>query len=283
MAMGAADIVPGVSGGTMALILGIYERLIESLRSLARPRFLGLVRQGRFAEAAKHADILFLVVLAAGIFTSVLSLARVLESLLENQPVLVNSFFFGLIVGSVWLVGRQIEEFTPLRWILLGAATIATFLFVGLSPGESPSTPWFLFLAGALAVSALLLPGISGAFILVLLDKYEFALAAISGLQFGALLPLGLGAVTGLLTFTQLLGWLFHHYRHATLAILTGVMLGSLRKLWPWQQVHEGETQYQLPAGLVSAGDGALWALLAAGAGLAVVLVLGRFEQDDDD
>jgi putative membrane protein len=277
IAMGAADIVPGVSGGTMALILGIYERLILALRSLARPPFLRALARGRLTEALAAVDGAFLLALIAGIFTAVLSLAHLLTSLLESRPVFVYSFFFGLIVASVLLVGRRVRNRSAPRWALFAAGAVGAWWLVGLTPAHTPDAPWFLFLSGALAVSALLLPGISGAFVLVLLGKYTYVLAALSRGDVGALAVVAAGAVFGVLSVSQALGWLFRRYHDATLALLCGVMFGSLRKVWPWQTVRDG-TSVNLPppAETWSSEQGLGWALLLALAGAAVVTLMDR-------
>jgi putative membrane protein len=275
IAMGTADIVPGVSGGTMALILGIYERLILALRSLARPPFLQALARGRVELAAKQVDGAFLLALFAGILTAVLSLAHLLSSLLESRPAFVYAFFFGLIVASVLLVGRRIGNRTAPRWALFLAGAGAAWWLVGLTPAQTPDAAWFLFLSGALAVSALLLPGISGAFVLVLLGKYSYVLEALSNGDIVALGAVGAGLVFGVLTFSQVLGWLFRRFHDATLALLSGVMFGSLRKVWPWQAVSEGLTvNHPPPADIWSSEQGPAWALLLALAGAAVVLLL---------
>ena len=275
--MGAADIVPGVSGGTMALILGIYERLIDALRSIARPPFLRALLAGQFGRALAIVDAGFLLALAAGIFTSVLSLARLLSHQLETNPAYVYAFFFGLVFASVVLVARRIRRITTGSWLLFGLGAAAAFLLVGLSPASTPDAAWFLFLSGAVAISALLLPGISGAFVLVLLGKYSYVLEAVTRGDVAALLVVGAGAVFGLLSFTQLLGWLFRRYHDATLALLCGVMLGSLRKVWPWQTEVDGRLVNLLPPdqGWWTQG-GAGWALLLALLGALLVTALDR-------
>jgi putative membrane protein len=276
-AMGAADIVPGVSGGTMALILGIYERLILSLRSLARAPFLTSLLKGRFGAAMAAVDGLFLLALAAGIATSVIALSRLLSAWLEARPVFVHAFFFGLILASVLLVARRIERPSAGSWALFTLGAVTAYLVVGLTPTQTPEAPWFLFLSGALAVSALLLPGISGAFVLVLLGKYAYVLDAVNRADLTALGSVAAGAVAGMLSFAQVLGWLFRRYHDATLALLCGVMLGSLRKVWPWQAEREGVSVNLAPrADAWSTEHGWAWALLLALAGALLVTLLER-------
>lgn len=283
--MGAADIVPGVSGGTMALILGIYQKLIGSIRALARPAFLRALAKGNWGQAVDEVNAPFLLTLAAGIATSVLLLSRLLSALLEARPVFVYAFFFGLILASVVLVARRIERSGPFLsgWLLFGLGAVAAFLLVGLTPAQTPQSAWFLFLSGALAVSALLLPGISGAFILVLLGKYEFVLHAITRFDIASLAAVIAGAVAGMLSFAQVLGWLFRKYHDATLALLCGIMLGALRKVWPWQ-IRQGEATVNVPppADWWSADQGVGWALLLAVLGALLVSLLDRPAAQND-
>jgi len=234
-AMGASDVVPGVSGGTMALILGIYEELIDSIRGLTHPNFLKTVFRFRLREALKMSNWPFLAAVGTGILLAVISLARGLEWVLEHHPVLLWSFFFGLVLASVVIVSQRIRHMSVLLALTMTASAAGVYWLVGLVPAQTPDTWWFLFLSGALAICAMILPGISGAFILVLLGKYEYLLSALSS---GDVLTIGLvmaGAVVGLVTFAQLIGWLLKRFHDITIALLTGLMVGSLRKLWPWK------------------------------------------------
>lgn len=233
--MGAADVVPGVSGGTMAFILGIYEELIQSIRAVGRPPFLRAALRLRFREMLRILNWPFLAAVALGILLAVLSLARGLEWLLLNKPVQIWSFFFGLVLASVIVVGKRLRK----RTISLAAAMIAgaagAYLLVGLVPVQTPETWWFFFLSGAVAICAMILPGISGAFILVLLGKYQAVLSAVNQRDLATIALVGAGAAVGIVSFSQLLGWLFKRYHDTTVAVLTGLMLGSLRKVWPWK------------------------------------------------
>lgn len=235
MAMGASDIVPGVSGGTMAFILGIYEELIDSIRAVGQPPFLRALFRLRIKEIFQIINWQFLVAVALGIFLAILTLSRGLEWLLINQPVLLWSFFFGLVLASVFTVSKRIPRWTPPLWAALIAAAVGAYVLVGLVPTQTPETWWFLILSGALAICAMILPGISGAFILVLLGKYQYVLAAVNNRDILTLLFVIIGAVIGLVSFAQVLGWLFKHYHNFTVAALTGLMVGSLRKVWPWK------------------------------------------------
>jgi len=237
--MGAADVVPGVSGGTMAFILGIYEDLLEAIRSFDL-NFVRLLLRFRFREAFRRTAWRFLVALLAGIFLAIFSLAKLLSWLLHNQPVLIWSFFFGLILASVYTVGRHLQKWSAglIPWIILGA--LGTYLLVGLMPVSAPHTPLFLFASGAVAICAMILPGISGAFVLVLLGQYAYVLEAVTKRDFLTLFLVAAGAGVGILSFARCLNWLLKKYHDPTMALLTGLMLGALRKVWPWKQTVEG-------------------------------------------
>ena len=239
--MGASDIVPGVSGGTMAFILGIYEELIDSIRTIGQPHFLQAVLKFRLKDAFQILNWEFLLSVALGIFIAIITLSHALENLLVNQPVFLWSFFFGLVLASVFVVSKRIKQWQPPLFAVLLAGAVAAYLLVGLVPVHTPNAWWFLILSGAVASCALILPGISGAFLLVLLGKYQYVLGSVNDLRGGdlaAAVPLifvGIGAVIGLITFAQVLGWLFNKYHDLTVALLIGLMVGSLRKIWPWK------------------------------------------------
>ena len=239
--MGAADVVPGVSGGTMAFILGIYEELLASIRSFDL-QFLKLLSRFKIKEAINHTSWRFLAALFLGIFVAIFSLARILSWLLQDHPVLIWSFFFGLILASVYTVGKHLQKWTwpVFAWMCLG--TIGSWFLVGLVPVKTPESPWFVFLSGAIAICAMILPGISGSFILVLLGKYAYLLDAVNRRDILPLIIAAAGAGLGLITFVRFLNWLFKKYRDPTLAVLTGLMLGALRKVWPWKKTLETMT-----------------------------------------
>ncbi len=272
--MGAADVVPGVSGGTMALIMGIYEELIHAITQFSRGDLYARVFSGKLGEAFKQIHIGFLIALVLGIGVAILSLAGVLEHLLTTQPVWVFSFFFGLIVASVWVVGKLVRGWNAatVTSFLVGAAL--AFVIVGLTPTRTPEAPWFIFLSGAIAICALILPGISGSFILLLLGKYEFVLGAVNDRNLGVIVVFALGAALGLLGFAKVLNWLLLHYYDLLIALLCGFMLGSLRKIWPWKTELEGGLMSHnvLPGG----GLELLYALLLALVGVALVLLISR-------
>lgn len=238
MAMGAADVVPGVSGGTIAFISGIYEELITSINAIGFS-LIGLWRREGFLAVWKKLNGSFLLSLLLGIAISVASLARFISWLLEHHPVLLWSFFFGLVLASVLMVARAIERWNlGIITLLLTGALLAWYI-TGLPPTEHTTSLPFLFLSGALAICAMILPGISGAFILVLLGSYKTVLDAVHERNLVLLGTVALGAVFGLLSFARLLKWMFRSYKNLTLALLTGFILGSLNKIWPWKTVLE--------------------------------------------
>ena len=239
--MGAADVVPGVSGGTIAFISGIYEELITSINNI-HPSLIKTWKKDGFTAFWKKLNGNFLVALFLGIFTSLFSLATVVSWLLENEPVLLWSFFFGLVAASIFFVGKEIGKWNmgTILILILGAA-IAYFITTLPASENSTGLP-YLFISGALAVCAMILPGISGAFILVLLGSYKTILDAVHERNIQIIITVALGAIFGLLSFAKLLKWMFSHYKNLTLALLTGFILGSLNKIWPWKLVLETKT-----------------------------------------
>ena len=232
--MGAADVVPGVSGGTMAFILGIYEELIRSIKSFDL-KALNLLGRFQVRPLLDHVAWRFMLALGAGILTAIFSLAKGLSWLLENEPVLIWSFFFGLVLASALTVSRRIENWRFSVWVCIPVGAVGAYLLVGIVPFETPKTAWFLFLSGALAICAMILPGISGSFVLVLLGKYHQVLQAVNQRDIATLATVATGAVIGIVAFSRFLEWLFRNWRDGTIAFLTGLMLGSLRKVWPWK------------------------------------------------
>ena len=236
MAMGAADVIPGVSGGTIAFITGIYEELINSIKSI-NGNALKLLFTGKIAELWKalNGNFLFSVILGIGI--SIVSLAKVLEYLLTNYPIWVWSFFFGLIVASAIYVGKTIPKWNFLE-IIAGLAGIAVAYFITvISPAEANTSYWFILLSGSIAICAMILPGISGSFILVLLGMYKFILTAVGDMNIAVLATFLIGAAIGIIAFSNLLSWLLKNYHNITIAVLAGFMVGSLNKVWPWKEV----------------------------------------------
>jgi len=236
MAMGAADVVPGVSGGTIAFISGIYEELLNSISSFNFSLINVFKNEGIKSVWIKvNGD--FLVSLFVGILISVLSLAKLIESMLENHPIVIWSFFFGLVLASIIYIGKQITKWTKVSFLCLILGAILAFYITTLNPMVSAnSSPWFLFLAGMIAICAMILPGISGSFILVLLGAYKPVLNALNTKDFVSIIIFLVGAVIGLLSFSRILKWLFSTYKNYTLATLTGFIIGSLNKIWPWKE-----------------------------------------------
>jgi putative membrane protein len=238
IAMGAADVVPGVSGGTIAFITGIYARLLNALTMLHPLTLRIIVKQG-FAEFWQAIDGRFLLTLFSGIIVSILSLAKLINYALDNYPIAVWSFFFGLVVASVIYLIRQTPQW---RWqefiaIALGAG-IAVSISV-LRPAQLPDTWWMMMLSGFIAICAMILPGISGSFILLLMGMYSVFIQALTELNLVLLASFSVGCVLGLIVFSHILSFLLRHYLSAMLALLTGFLLGSLSVLWPWKQVLE--------------------------------------------
>jgi len=287
-AVGSGNVVPGVSGGTMAFILGIFEELIESIRKAADPRFVRAVLTLRWKAAAEIGNAKFLGAVGAGAFAAILTLARLLEWLLINRPVLVWSFFFGLILASVLVVAKRIRSWGGGTVPALVVGTAGAWLLVGLVPLETPDTWWFLAIAGALAICAMILPGVSGAFVLVLLGKYQDILSAVNHGRLDTIAIVGVGAVIGLVTFAQILSWLFHHHHDVTVAVLTGFMLGSLRKVWPWKETVTtwvDRSGNELPAIVANVlpemGAEVVLAAVLAVVGLGIVLLMDRTHVTD--
>ncbi|MDC1266235.1 DUF368 domain-containing protein [Flavobacteriaceae bacterium] len=236
MAMGAADVVPGVSGGTIAFISGIYEELIGTLNNINFSLLKHLKTEG-LKSTWKKANGPFLLALLSGVFVSIVSLAKGVEWLLEHHPILLWAFFFGLVLASIVYVGKQIKTTAKdfKLFIAMAIGAVVAYLITTINPSETSDTNLFLFFAGALAICAMILPGISGSFILVIIGAYAPVLEAINSRNLKTILIFGAGAVVGLLSFSKLLKWLFEKYHRLTLAVITGFMIGSLNKIWPWK------------------------------------------------
>jgi len=236
--MGMADIIPGISGGTIAFLLGIYEDLISSIKSFDL-KFVRLLCCFKVREAFSSVAWQFLGTLFFGIASAIVIFSKAISWLLLNQPVFLFSFFFGLILATVPVIAGIIKRWTFFKILAVAVSAYGTYFFVGMVPLVTPEASWFLFLSGAIAISAMILPGISGAFILVLLGKYQFILNVVNDrdiLNLGIFL-LGIGV--GIVSFVRVLSWLFKKYHDLTVAIITGVIVGSLRKIWPWKEITE--------------------------------------------
>lgn len=248
--MGSADVVPGVSGGTMALILGIYQRLIDAIKSVDTNTLKSLLSL-KISDVFKQIHWFFLVVLLSGILSAIMFVTRVIKlpELMFTNPEPVYGLFFGLIVGSVWYVLKGLGKLTVgnVLWIIVGTAI--GFRVVTLVPTDTPEAMWFVFLSGSLAITAMILPGISGSFILLILRKYDYILMQFSKLggpetmdALWVLVPFGLGLVIGIMMFSRVLSWLLHHYYAITLCVLVGFMIGSLYVIWPFQDREYSES-----------------------------------------
>ncbi len=238
LAMGAADVVPGVSGGTIAFISGIYEELITSINNVNLSLFKTLKKDG-FKVFWTQLNGNFLVALFLGIFISVFSLAKGISWLLVNQPIILWSFFFGLVVASIFFVGKSLEKWNLAAIVMFVLGAVIAYYITTLPPAENTESLPYLFFSGALAICAMILPGISGAFILVLLGSYKVILEAVHERDLKIVTIVGLGAIFGILSFAKVLKWLFTSYKNITLAVLTGFILGSLPKIWPWKKILE--------------------------------------------
>ena len=250
IAMGAADVVPGVSGGTIAFITGIYEELIDTINKIDLNAFKTLKQKGiKYAWHSINGN--FLTALFIGIAISILSLAKGIKWMLHNEPVLLWSFFFGLVLASIFYVGKQIKTFNFNIIIAIILSSIASYFLTLAEPFTSPESPLYLLFCGFVAIIAMILPGVSGAFILFILGAYQTTIDTINDLAQGLLtkdfnlfkeafinfLMLAVGAILGLKIFSKILNWLFKNYKDLTLAMLTGFMIGSLNKIWPWKKI----------------------------------------------
>lgn len=297
MAMGAADVVPGVSGGTIAFITGIYDRLLAAISACTPDKLLWFAR-GRGREIWRAIDGGFLVTLLAGIMVSIGTLASAISYLLEVHPELIWSFFFGLILVSVFLVGREIRNWNLWTLLMLVMGAAGAYIITVAAPVQWPVNPPMVFLAGAIAICAMILPGISGSFILLLLGMYAAILDAVRSFEVGLLLIFAGGCLVGLLSFSRLLTWLLQHARSATLALLTGLMVGSLNKVWPWKETlswrenSKGQLQpllqnnvlpgnYELVTGTPSYWLGGLGLMLLAVLLVLVLEYIGRRQRRD--
>lgn len=238
MGMGAADVVPGVSGGTIAFIVGIYQELLDSIKSIGKDS-LKLLFIGKFPAFWKEINGSFLLSIVTGICISVFSLAKIITSLLVTHPILVWAFFFGLVLASTWFVSKDIKQWSW-KTILSYIIGIAAAYYITVStPTETPNNLFFIFFCGAIAICAMILPGISGSFILVLLGKYFYIMEAVKSLNVMVMLVFTSGAFLGITTFARILSFALRKFHDITIAVLAGFMLGSLNKVWPWKKTIE--------------------------------------------
>ncbi|MCG8580946.1 MAG: DUF368 domain-containing protein [Bacteroidales bacterium] len=233
--MGAANVIPGVSGGTIALITGIFERLINAIKSFNGTALQLLIKRD-FKALAQHIDLYFLIALFTGVGIAVLSLAKLFDYLFINYPIYIWAFFFGLVLASVYFVGKTVKHWSASASISLIAGTAIAISFTVLTPASQNDSFLYLILCGVVAICSMILPGLSGSFVLILLGNYQLVMIdAINNLSFQILLPVAIGAGGGLIAFSHFLSWLLKKYHNQTIALLTGFIAGSLGILWPWK------------------------------------------------
>ena len=277
-AMGAANVIPGVSGGTIALLTGIFNELIGALNALLTPKAWKLLFKGSFREFWEYIHGTFLLWLGAGVVASVFSLAKLMEYVLSHHPVQTWAFFSGLILVSAvfMLADLKGKKAVDVLWLAIGAAMGAAICL--LSPSSTPDAPWFIAICGAIAICTMILPGISGSFILVLLGKYDYIMGAVSNLDIPVLAVFAVGCVVGIVAFSKILHWLIAHFEKQTLLVLIGFTVGSLVKVWPWAD----KAAYQAANALTGCPEGELHILsavicaLVAGASVIVLEVLAH-------
>ncbi|MGK7391862.1 MAG: DUF368 domain-containing protein [Candidatus Cyclobacteriaceae bacterium M2_1C_046] len=233
--MGAADVVPGVSGGTIAFITGIYEELLFSIKSIDGEA-VKLLFRGKFKSFWNKINGNFLFFLVSGIIISLLSLARLILFLLENYPIQLWSFFFGLILISAFVVLREVRKIRAAVFVAGAIGIVLAYYITTATPAVTPESLWFIFLSGCIAICAMILPGISGSFILLILGKYQYIIEAVTTLDLIVLAVFALGCIVGLLAFARVISWIFTHYHDIAVALLSGFILGSLNKVWPWKE-----------------------------------------------
>ncbi|MDD2419645.1 MAG: DUF368 domain-containing protein [Bacteroidales bacterium] len=279
IAMGAADVVPGVSGGTIAFMTGIYEKLISSIKSIDHIAF-GLLLKGNIKLFWEKINGSFLISVFGGVMISILSLARLMEYLLVNHPIPLWSFFFGLIIASSFFILKHIEKWNLATFIsLIAGIAIAVWISI-VSPAQTTEALWFVFLSGMVAICAMILPGISGSFILLLMGKYAFMMTAIKDFDFVVILVFVAGAAIGIISFSHFLSWLLKRFYSFTIAILSGFMAGSLVKVWPWKTQSlrfEGLDYPTSPSNyeMLSGNDPQIvWAVIFLSSGVLLVLTI---------
>ena len=235
IAMGSANVIPGVSGGTIALITGIFERLINAIKSFDI-KALRLILKGDFKGFATYTDFAFLVSLFMGIGVAIISLARLLDYLFKNHSLFVWAFFFGLVLASVYFVGKTVKKW---HWGSITSFIVGTAIAIFISittPASENNAVWYLFICGIVAICSMILPGLSGSFVLLLMGNYHLVMVqSVSTFNLAVLVPVGVGAVIGLIAFSHFLSWLLKRFPHSTIAMLTGFIMGSLGILWPWK------------------------------------------------
>jgi len=237
--MGIANVIPGVSGGTIALITGIYEDLINSLKSFDT-KSLKLITSIDILGFIKHTNLYFLIAVFGGSIFSVFSIASLFKYLFIHYPILIWAFFFGLIIASIYFVGKRITHWNTATIISLIIGTLIAISLSFMTPASENDNLFFVFICGIIGISGMMLPGLSGSFILILMGNYELLMVtAVTELNILLLSVFLLGSAFGLMSFSHILSWVFKHYKNQTLALLTGFILGSLSIIWPWKEVAE--------------------------------------------
>ena len=236
--MGSADVIPGVSGGTIAFITGIYETLLNSIKRIDLQAF-NYLKKFQIKAFWEHVNGNFLIVLFAGFATSFLSLSKVITYLLETHPIQLWSFFFGLIIISALMMLREVRQWNVGVFIAIIIGTVVAYFITAAVPTETPDDPWFLFIVGAVAICAMILPGISGSFIVLLFGKYEYMMTALNERKIVDILIFAAGCAVGILSFARVISWLFKKYHDLTIGVLSGFMIGALNKVWPWKETIE--------------------------------------------
>lgn len=250
-AMGAANVVPGVSGGTIALLTGIYSDIVDAISAITDKQTWKALLRGNFSEFWKLIKGNFLLALAAGVILSIISLAKLMTLCLNSYPILTWAFFFGLILSSSFYMFKDIRGWNVKCLAAVAIGAVLGIVTCTLSPTDTPDDYWFIFICGAIAICTMILPGISGSFILVILGKYDYIMQAISELNLPVLLVFALGCLVGILAFAKLLHWLLGKWEKETLLILLGFVLGSLVKVWPWHEVEAGQADYHIPGAII--------------------------------
>jgi putative membrane protein len=280
--MGTADLIPGVSGGTIAFVCGIYDRFIDGIKAFDL-QALKLALRFDWRALNQKLPLVFFACLGTGLLLAVFSLSHLLTRLFESHPVQLWSFFFGLVLGSIVLLAHTTWAWRPVEWIAFVIATVATYWLVGLPVTQTPPTIPYVFVSGAIAICAMILPGISGSYLLVILGKYHQILEAVNNRDFVTLSVFVAGIATGVLSFVRIVSWLLHHYRRTTLVALTGIMAGALRTVWPWKETvstrinSKGEVVPLMQVNVLPSESGIiLTASLLVLAGALVVLLLSR-------
>lgn len=291
LAMGAANVIPGVSGGTIALITGIYERLINAIKSFDLSA-LRLLSARQWQQFWTTTDSSFLSSLFAGIAISIISLAKLLEYLLDQQESLTMAFFFGLILVSVYFVGKTVRHWTSPSMVMFVLGTAIAISIALLAPASENDSFLYVFLCGIVAICSMILPGLSGSFVLIIMGNYALILAAISSADFSVLIPLGLGCMFGMIAFSHLLAWIFKKYHDQTIALMTGFIAGSLVIIWPWKNtlteslLREGKPPKEVVTGYewylpsLTNSDTVLAAALVLAGGVTIYL-MEKFARND--